>query len=176
MRRRIPIRLLVCAVLAGSASLAAVAIPGGIASATALTVSCKTMTGTGASVTSSDTLHFSVCSGTGSSETKTTGTGVVVTNHKQPSGSGTDTVTWASKEKSVVSFTYTETSNPTTVKKDCKAVTGDTAVAYVTDTGSVIAKGTTTTKMVGGKTSGKSCVYLTKTHSVYEVGIGSQVF
>ena len=42
--------------------------------------------------------------------------------------------------------------------------------------GKVIAKGTTTTKMIGGKVSGKSYVYLTKTHSVYEVGVGPQVF
>ena len=123
-----------------------------------------------------DALKYSVCSGSGVAQTKTTGTGIVVTNHKQPSGSGTNTITWASKLKTVVSFTYTETGAAATLKAKCKAVKNDTNVAYVTDKGTVIAKGTTTTKLVGGKTSGASCVYLTKTHSVYEVGVGAQVF
>ena len=135
----------------------------------------ETLVKTACAIQVNEIQAFSGRSGTGSSETKTTGTGVVVTNHEQPRCSGTDTVTWASKQKSLISFTYTETSNATTVKRDCQAVTGDTAVAFVTESGKVIAKGTTTTKMVGGKVSGRSCVYLTKTHSVYEVGVGPQV-
>ena len=66
-------------------------------------------------------------------------------------GSGTNTITWASKLKTVVSFTYTETGAAATLKAKCKAVKNDTNVAYVTDKGTVIAKGTTTTSWLAAR-------------------------
>jgi hypothetical protein len=176
MKRHLSMRLAVCAALVGSASLAAVVVPSGVASAAALTVSCKTSSGSASTIDGNDSVKLASCSGSGSGATGPSGSGTQITNHKQPSGSGTETITWKSKEKTAVSFKYTETESATTVKADCKAVSGDTAVAVVTSTGSVVAKGTTTTKLIGSKTSGKSCVYLTKSHGIYEVGIAPDVF
>ena len=179
MRRHLPIRLAVCAALVGSASLAAVAIPGGIASAAAVTVKCKTANGTGASVTSSTTIKLGGCTGAGSPETGATGTAVSVTNHGQPKGKGTETITWKTTgKKSVVSFTYVESAPKST---QCKTVPkGYAAAAYVTQTGTVepASKGTTTTGMIGGKVTGSSCVFLkvSSPHTVESVGVGSGTY
>ncbi len=170
MKRHLPIRLAISAALAGSA-LAVVAIPAGVAGAASQTVSCAG-TGTAPNLvpTSTDTLKYTSCTGSGAAATGATGTGTVKTNGKEPKGTGTDTIKWKTGKTSTISFSYTETQAPATVKAKCKAVTGDTALAYVTQTGSV--KSGTATTLNGGKVSATSCVYTTKTHSLYEVVVG----
>jgi hypothetical protein len=138
MRRHLPLRLLVCAAaLAGSASVAAVAIPGGIAGAAALSVKCTGLTG------NASTQSLSGCSGKGFSETGATGTSDV----------STSTITWATGNTSVAAVTYKEY----TGKKDkCPApMAGYTAVAEVKEKGSV----TGGNALVGSKIKGTVCVY-----------------
>jgi hypothetical protein len=138
----LPTRLLVCAALAGSASLAAVAIPGGVASAaTPETVSCTSATG------SATSLAFSGC----------TGTGANATNAGKAPAKGTYTVSsktlkWSTTKTSILKFTY---------KKDatskCPKISGDTSLGEYTATGTVT--GGTAKQMVKGAAGGNACIY-----------------
>ena len=124
MRRHLPTRVVLCAALAGAASLTAVAIPGGIAGAAAKTLSCTTLTG------NETTEAISGCSGTGSSQTGTKGTALptplAVTLTPDPSG-GTKT------GASVLFTTSAGTlSNGTTSGSQVIAVTNSSGVASVT--------------------------------------------
>ena len=100
---RVPARLLVCAAVAGSAALAAGAIPGGIAGAvTPLTLSCKTLTG------NSTTQTLSGC----------TGTGAIAADAGTPPAHGvstvsTKTIKWSNGKTSVSTVTYTPGSDAT---------------------------------------------------------------
>jgi hypothetical protein len=170
MTRHLPIRLAISAALAGSA-LAVVAIPTGVAGAAVQSVSCAA-TGTAPSLspTGTDALKYTGCTGTGAAATGATGSGTVKTTGKQPTGTGTDTIKWKSGKTSSITFSYKETEAKATVTAKCKKVTNDTALAYVTQTGTVKSG----TALVGSKVSGNSCVYTTKTHSLYEAVVGKQ--
>jgi len=144
MRLRVPIRLIVCAAMAGSASLAAVAISGGVASATPLTVSCTHLTGTVTSQT------LSGCTGGGAiaadaGVAPAHGTNVVATK----------TVTWGSGKTSKTTYTYASVTN------NCPALTGYTKDLKEHETGHVNTgtAGGTAIGMRGGAFSGYACVY-----------------
>jgi hypothetical protein len=138
----LPTRLLVFAALAGSASLAAVAIPAGVASAvTPETVSCTTVYG------SPSSLAFSGC----------TGTGANASNAGTPPAKGTytnstKTLKWTTGKTSLLAFKYTK---DTTSK--CVAIKGDKSLGEYAATGSVT--GGTALQMKGGATSGSACIY-----------------
>ena len=151
-RLNLPARILVCAALAGSASLAAVVIPGGIASASPLTLSCLHLTGTTTATATSSTEHLSGCSGTAQKLTGTTGTAAVKTN--LATKTGTATVTWATKKTSTESYKFTELTGS---KNLCSAKTGYSKVAEAKETGSV--KGGTATAMKGGAVTATACAY-----------------
>jgi hypothetical protein len=147
MHRHFPSRLVLCAALAGSASLAAVAIPGGIAGAAAKTLSCTTLTGT------ETAQAISGCSGSGSSQTGTKGTVKVVNNVAKKSGVAT--VTWTSTKKtSIEKYTYVE---DTGTKNTCAAKSGYTKVAMAVEKGTVT--GGSATGLVGGAVNGTVCAY-----------------
>jgi len=159
MRRQRTIRLLICAAMAGSATVAAAAIPGAIASAVPLTVSCTTLTATSASsaaLTSTGTAGG--CTGTGATSANA-GTppahGTVVETRPTPTSlSGTATITWSNGKKTASSFKYAVVTN------NCAtAPAGYAKFLKVHSTGAVLKTGTTTLGMVGGATSGYVCVY-----------------
>ena len=152
MRRHNAIRLVVCAALAGSASLAAVAIPGGIASAAPLTLSCTTLTGVTTATATSSTEHLSGCSGTAKTLTGTSGTAAVKTNLSTKKG--TAVVTWATHKTTDESYSFTEllgTSNK------CPAKTGYSKFAEAKESGTVT--GGTATAMKGGAVTAIACAY-----------------
>lgn len=138
---QLPTRLLICA-LAGSASLAAVAIPAGVASAvTPETVSCTTLFG------SPSSLAFSGC----------TGTAANASNAGTPPAKGTytsstKTLKWTSGKSSLLAFKYAK---DTTSK--CVAIKGYTSLGEYSATGSVT--GGTALQMKGGAISGSACIY-----------------
>jgi len=144
MRIKHSARLLICAALAGSASLAAVVVPGGIASATPLTVTCTHYSGSSASQA------ISGCTGTGAiaadaGVAPAHGTSVV----------STKTITWSNGKTMKEQYSYVL---HTGAANTCPVVALKTKVDLVTETGSVIAGGTAT-GMVGGALSGTICVY-----------------
>ena len=143
---KLPMRLMVCAALAGSASLAAVAIPGGTASAAPLTLSCKTLTGSETAQT------ISGCSGTASKETGTKGTSTVKNNLSKKTGVAT--VKWSTKKTSIESYSYTELLG---ASNKCPAKSGYTKVAEAPEKGKVT--GGTATGMIGGAVTGTACAY-----------------
>ena len=136
MHRQLPLRLLVCAAaLVGSASAAAIVVPGGMAGAAALKVTCTGLTGDATSQT------LSGCTGSGASVTGSTGSSDV----------STSTITWSTGATSVENYTYTGL----TGKKDkCVTPAGYTAVEEVKEKGSV----TGGTALVGSKIKGTVCV------------------
>jgi hypothetical protein len=141
MRHQRTIRLMVCAALAGSASLAAVAIPGGIATASPLTVSCTNLSGSATSQT------ISGC----------TGTGAVAADAGVPPAHGTSvvstkTVTWSNHKTSKETYTYKSSSTA-----NCPAVPKYTKDLRETASGKVT--GGSATGMVGGAVSGTVCIY-----------------
>ena len=92
---RLPTRLLVCvAAVAGTASLAAVAVPS-VGSATANSVDGELHEADG----NQTTQKITGCSGTGKAQTGTTGTTKVASNDKSA------TITWATKKTSIETFT-----------------------------------------------------------------------
>jgi len=148
MRTKLSVRLLVCAALASSASLAAVVVPGGIASAAPLTVSCTGFTGNATSQA------LSGC----------TGGGATSANAGTPPAHGTSlvstkTITWSNGKKTHETYTYvTKTGTANT----CAPKTGWTKTALIIKSGKVLAAGTTTLGMIGGAIKGDSCVYSKK--------------
>lgn len=159
MRSHFPIRLAVCAAaLAGSASLAAVAVPGGIAGAAAKTLTCTTLTGSG--TITKQTIAISGCSGTASSQTGTAGTSTVTTNISTKKG--TATIKWTkTKLTTTESYSYVE---DTGSKNTCVAKSGYTKLAMAVEKGTVT--GGTATSLKTGAVSGTVCAY-SKSGKVY---------
>jgi len=148
LRTKLSARLLLCAALAGSASLAAVVVPGGIASATPLIVTCTTFTGNATSQA------ISGCTGGGATSANAGtapahGTSLV----------STKTITWSNGKKTHETYTYTTHSG---TANTCLPKTGYTKLYLVVEAGKVLATGTTTLGMVGGAIKGDSCVYSKK--------------
>ncbi len=157
MKRHLPVRLLVCAAIAGSAVLTAAAVPVGVASATtALTVTCSTETG------GETTIAVSGCTGSGAivgeaGKSPTKGTGKISNLNKPKSGDVTVTIDWSGGKTSIESDVEKYTTTAKTVAADCPTKSGYTKLAYVTETGNI--SGGTASKMKGGAVSGDSCVY-----------------
>ena len=146
---RLPTRLLICAAaVAGTASMTAMAVPGGIASAAApLTLSCTTLTG------SETAQSISGCTGNASKLTGTKGTSTVKNNLSKETEVAT--VKWTSTKKtSIESYSYTEL---TGTKNKCAAKAGYTKLAEAVEKGKVT--GGTATAMVGGAVTGTVCAY-----------------
>ncbi len=144
MRRHASIRLLVCAAMAASASIAGVALSSGVASATPLTVTCTHLTG---GITS-QTL------------TGCTGSGAIAADAGVAPAHGTNvvstkTVTWGSGKTSKTTYTYASVTN------NCAALTGYTKVAKYHESGHVNTgtAGGTAIGMRGGVFAGYACVY-----------------
>ena len=145
MKRHLPIRLLVCAAMAGSAMLAAAAIPVGVAGATTpLTVTCTSLTG----------------SATSQSLTHCTGTGAIAADAGASPAHGTNvtstkTVTWGSGKTSKTTYTYTAVTN------NCPALSGYTKAGKYHESGHVNTgtAGGTAVGMRGGVFSGYACAY-----------------
>ena len=143
---RVPARLLVCTAVAGSAALAAGAIPGGIAGAvTPLTVTCTTLSG------NASTQNISGC----------TGTGAISADAGTPPAHGvstvsTKTIKWSNGKTSVSKVTYTPASDATcpTVAKYTKFLL-ENAKGTV-NTGSA---GGTAVGMRGGAWKATICAY-----------------
>jgi len=159
---KLPARILICAAMAGSASAAAIALPGGIASASPLAVTCTHLTG------SSTAQTISGCTGTGAN---TANAGTPPAHGKTTSNLSTKkaTVTWSNGKKTVSTFTYTSVTN------NCPAVTGKSKVTKVHETGKVIASGTTTLGMVGHATSAYICVYKSSTGALSVTNMGNVI-
>lgn len=148
MKRHLPARLLACAALAGSASLAAIAIPGGVSGASPLTVTCTTFSGSMTSQT------ISGC----------TGSGAIPADAGTPPAHGTSvvstkTITWSNGKTTKTTYTYT-TGN----KALCAKVTGETVFLLENATGKV-ASGTAT-GLVGGTFKEAVCVYKNKAGTI----------
>jgi hypothetical protein len=159
MRRHFT-RLLVCAAVAGSASLAMVSIPGSTAGATTqLTVVCTTLTGSTTSETASG------CSGADVSQTGSKGT----ITPKVSGKSGTDTIKWTTGKTTTEKFTYTTGSDAS-----CPAKAGYTKLTEATQTSQVT--GGTATKLIGSeKFVGKSCEY-SKSGKLYIFNEGKDTY
>ncbi len=145
MRSKLSVRLLVCAAIAGSASLAGVTATSGLAFAVPLTVTCTHLVGTATSQT------LSGCTGSGATATEAGvapahGTNVV----------STKTITWGSGKTSKTTYTYTKVTT-----NNCAALTGYTKTAKYHEAGHVNTgtAGGTATGMRGGVFSGYACVY-----------------
>jgi hypothetical protein len=137
------IRLIACAALAGSASLAAVAVPSGIASAaTPLTVTCTSLTG------SATTQTISGC----------TGTAAIAADAGTPPAKGTSvastkTITWSNHKTTKTTYTYKAGSDAS-----CPTVAKYTKDLLENATGKVVSGGTAK-GMVNGVFKGTICVY-----------------
>lgn len=165
VKRHMPIRLLVCTALIGSASLTAVAGFGGVAGASPLTLKCTTTTG------SATTQNISGCTGTAAiaadaGPAPTTGKSVVEGAVPKASGSVYSYDTFKSKKTALTNIKETFNAKPPT--SDCAAKHGtQTLDGYVTYTGSVIKSAkigtktftTTATGMIGGAAKGADCIY-----------------
>jgi hypothetical protein len=153
-------RLLVCAAMAGTASLAVVAIPGTTSgAATQLTVVCTSLTGTTTSETAAG------CSGADVSQTGAKGT---ITPKVKGTG-GTATIKWATGKTSTETFTY-----KTSSAASCPKKAGYTAVIEATQTSKVTAG--TATKLIGSKSFvGKSCEY-SKSGKLYVFNVGNDTY
>ena len=141
MKRHLPARLLACAALAGSASLAAIAIPGGVSGASPLTVTCTTFSGSMTSQT------ISGC----------TGSGAIAADAGTPPAHGvstvsTKTIKWSNNKTTVTKYTYKPGSD-----KVCAADSGYKIDLLENATGSVT--GGTATGLVGGTFKETVCVY-----------------
>ena len=157
MRRKLSIRfVLSAAVVAGSASVAAGVVPGGIAGAVPLTVTCPGLAGTPGN------WSFSGCAGTAFALTGATGTSTPINPTKLK-------ITWATAKTSKVLYAST-TSGPSTL---CPIVPGVTNVGVLKETGKVF--GGSATAMIGGLYKLRACEYSNSTGviSLY-VGLGSQ--
>jgi len=141
MRRKPSIRFIVsAAVVVGSASLAAGAVPGGIAGAVPLTVTCPGLSGTPGN------WNFSGCAGTAFALTGATGTSI-------PINPTTLKITWSTSLTSKVVYTST-TAPPSTL---CPILPGLTNVGVLKETGKVI--GGSAAGMIGGLYKLKACEY-----------------
>ena len=150
-------RFLVCAALAGSASLTAAVIPGGIAgAATQLTVTCTSLTGSNTSQTASG------CSGADVSQTGTHGT--ITPKVSTTTKKGTATITWATGKTTIESTSYVTSSDTS-----CPTKPGYTKLARATTTS--VVTGGTATKLIGPKKfTAVSCEYAKGGLKVFNVG------
>jgi hypothetical protein len=145
MVHHLPLRLLVCAALAGSASLGAVIGAGGTASgATApLTVTCTSLWGNGVKQT------LSGCTGTGA---------ITADAGKSPARGtsmlSTTMITWSNGKRTHENYTYVPSKQNT-----CAAKAKYTKVELVIEQGRVGPVGTTTKGMVNGAIRARVCVY-----------------
>jgi len=157
MRRKLSIRfVLSAAVVAGSASLAAGVVPGGIAGAVPLTVNCSGLAGTPGNWT------FSGCAGTAFALTGTTGTAVPINPTKLK-------ITWVTTQTTKVLYSSV-TAGPSTA---CPLVAGVTNVGVLKETGKVV--GGSAAAMVGGLYKVRACEYSNSTGIVSTyVGLGNQ--
>jgi hypothetical protein len=138
---RLPARLLVCAAaIAGTASLAAVAVSNVASAATPLSVTCTKLAG------NASTQKLTGCSGTGKAQTGTSGTTTVAKGDKSAS------IKWASGKTSTETFTY-----KTVTQNACPAISGDKKLLEVSETGKVT--GGTATGLKNSVVSGKVCIY-----------------
>lgn len=143
MRQR-SIRLMLCAALVGSASLAAVIIPGSVSSASPLTLSCTSFTG------NATTQSLSGC----------TGTGATAANAGTPPAKGTESastklITWTSTHKTTNMSGVKYASGS---KANCPALAKYAAADYEKVSGT-IKSGGTALGLVGGTVSGVICAY-----------------
>lgn len=173
MKRHLPVRLMICAALVGSASLATVAGFGGVAgAATPLKLTCTKLVGTEASQTESG------CTGTAAVTAdagKPPATGVETSIGSVPKSSGTVAVqvSWKASGKHAILAIKETALTKSIPASDCAATHAGTPtqklVAYVTYTGSVVKSEvinkktytTTALGMVGGAAKGADCVYET---------------
>ncbi len=157
MSRNRPVRLLFCAALVGSASLAAVSVPGGIASASPLTVSCTGLTGAPV------TWNFSGCTGSGFALTGATGASV-------PLNATHLKITWVTGNTSKVVYASATTA-PSTA---CPIMSGLFNVGVLHEVGKVV--GGTAAGMIGGAFKLKACEYSTTASGPASlwVGVGHQ--
>lgn len=135
MRRHRSIRLLICAALVGSASLTAMAIPGGIAWANT-PVTCTVLTGNGV------TANLTRCTGVGVAQTGNRGTETVATK----------TIHWVTGKTSVLTYVSVAGNDAT-----CPTRTGKTKITVDTAKGTV--SGGTATGLVGAEFAATVCVY-----------------
>jgi len=147
MVHRLPLRLVLCVVLAGSASLAAVVGPVGMASGatTPLQVTCTSLSGGEVSQT------LSGC----------TGNGAIAADAGTPPAHGTSVVakrviTWSDGRQTAENYSYKD---HTGAGDTCAARKGYTKEYLVTEQGKVAAVGTTTKDMIGGLIKATVCVY-----------------
>jgi len=140
MRRNLLIRLLMCAALAGSATLTAVVIPGGIAAASPLRGACTELTG------NAITQVLAGCAGQDAALTG--GTGVLHTPSK--------TITWETGNTSVMNYSNAA-DNGLLCPAELAAYPNYTLSAQENVTGAVT--GGTATAMVGDSFRAYECVY-----------------
>ena len=158
MHRHLPIRLAICAAaLAGSASVAAVAVPGGIAGAAAKSLTCTKLTGSG--TIAKQTISLSGCTGTASGQTGSTGSGTATTN--ATAKTGTASIKWKTGKTSTESYTFKE---ETGSSNNCPAKTGYTKLAKAVETGKVT--GGTATELKGSAVTANACAY-SKSGKIY---------
>ncbi len=145
MLRKLSMRFILSgAVVVGSAALAAGAVPGGIAGASPLTVTCSGLAGVPGA------WSFSGCAGTAFGLTGATGTTVPINPTKLK-------ITWVTTKTSKVLYSTT-TAPPSSA---CPIVSGLTAVGILKETGKVV--GGNATLMIGGLYQLKACEYSNST-------------
>jgi hypothetical protein len=159
MRHHLFTRIAVCAAMAGSATLAAAVIPGSIASASPLKVTCTSTTGSATSVT------VSGC----------TGTGAVTADAGSPPAHGVLTVSnktlkWSNGKTSVLAYKYVLHTGSANL---CSAKTGYSKTDMVTESGTV--SGGTALGLKGGTLGGTVCVYtlIAAPHTISVVNRGN---
>ena len=150
MRHHLFTRIAVCAAMAGSATLAATVIPGGIASASPLKVTCTSTTGNASSVT------VSGC----------TGTGAIAADAGSPPAHGVLTVSnktlkWSNGKTSVLKYTYVEHTGAANL---CSTKASYTKDFMITESGTVSTTAGTATGLRGGTLTGTVCVYKLTAH------------
>ena len=181
MKRHLPARLLVCAALVGTTSLAAVAGFAGVGgAATPLTLTCTKLTGTEASQTETG------CTGTAAvaadaGKVPVTGVQTALGAAPKASGSVVVQVAWKASGKHAILQIKETALSKSIPKADCAATHAGTPTqklaAYVTYTGTVqksevINKKTyttTATGMIGGAAKGADCVYETGSGSTLKI-------
>jgi len=131
--------------MAGSATLAAAVVPGSVASAAPLKVTCTKTTGNASSVT------VSGC----------TGTGAIAADAGTPPAHGvltvsTKTLKWSNGKTSVLKYTYVLHTGAANL---CSAKTGYSKTDMVTESGTVSTTAGTATGLKGGTLTGTVCVY-----------------
>ncbi len=145
MRHPAVLRSLMCVALAGSPFLAVAAIAPESASAAPLTVTCGGLLG------SQTSEAYSYCAGSGAVAADAGATpahGVLMTS--------SGTIHWSNGRTTEISYTVVD---HTGSANTCVVVKTFTKDRMETETGKVVASGTTATGMIGGAVSMTKCVY-----------------